>query len=341
MKTKQILGLILGVVLLTTAAFISEAKANNFKAGMNRVEFKSEGERIVGTLFLPANYKKGDKLPAIIVDGPWTQVKEQVSYVYAHKFAENGFAALAFDHRFWGESGGEPRSFESPKAKIQDLKNAITFLQTVSAIDKNRIGGLGVCFGASYMVMTAADDSRLKSVATTAAWLHDPESIKIRFGNERYNAYLQDGQTALKNYRENKQVDYVPAASTTDSRSAMFLQNTSGSGDYYVNEKRGVIPQWKNQFAAMAWVDWLNLDAINTVAPRLTQPILMVHSDNSALPDNVRKFYALVKSPKDLYWTVGNHLDFYDREKEVGDAVKALTKHFRDTLTANKARAKK
>lgn len=332
MNAKQILGFISAAILITLGGFMIEARANAYKAGMNRVEFTSEGERIVGTLFLPANYQQGDKLPVIVVEGPWTQVKEQVGYRYAQKFAENGFAALAFDSRFWGESGGEPRFFESPKAKVADLKAAVNYLKTVSAVDVNRIGGLGVCFGASYIMMTAAEDKDLKSVATVAAWLHDPESIKKLYGEERFNQYWQDGQRALKDYRENKKIDYVPAASTTDSHAAMFLINTSGSGDYYVSEKRGVIPQWTNRFAQMAWIDWLNLDAINSVAPRLTQPLLMIHSDNSALPDNVRRFYSLVKSPKELYWTTGNHLDFYDREKEVNDAVQALVRHFNKTM---------
>lgn len=115
----------------------------------------------------------------------------------------------------------------------------------------------------------------------------------------------------------------------------MFLQDTSGSGDYYTSPQRGVIPAWKNQFATMSWVDWLNLDSINQVAPKITQPILMIHSDESALPDNVRRFYGLVKAPKQMYWTKGRHLNFYDRDKEVSDAVQALTGHFQNTLAAN------
>lgn len=333
MKTKIFQMLFFSAFFLISGVFMNTASAKDYKAGMNRIEFKSEGVKMIGTLFLPASYKPGDRLPAIIVDGPWTQVKEQVGYAYARKLADNGFAALAFDHRFWGESGGEPRYFESPQAKVADLKNAASFLKTVSAVDKNKIGGLGVCFGASYIVMAAAEDADLKSVATVAAWLHDPASIKKLYGDERYNQYLQDGERALKNYEQSKKVNYVAAFSQTDSHAAMFLPKIDNGIDYYASEQRGVIPQWKNEFAQMAWVDWLNFDSINPVAPKLTQPLLMVHSDNSALPDNARKFYSLVESPKELYWTIGNHLDFYDREKEVGDAVQALVKHFNKTLT--------
>lgn len=304
----------------------------SFKPGMNKVSFQSEGEQMVGTLFLPANYKQGDKLPVIIIDGPWTQVKEQVGYRYGQELANRGFATLAINHRFWGESGGEPRSFESPRAKVQDLRNAISFLQTLPAVDANRIGGLGVCFGASYIMMTAAEDKRLKSVATTAAWLHDRPSIREQYGIDGYDQRMRAGQDALRRFQQNGTVDRVPAASTTDQRAAMFLQDTSGSGDYYTSLQRGVIPPWKNEFATMSWVDWLNLDSINPIAPRITVPLLMVHSDNSALPANVRKFYGLVKAPKELYWTKGMHLDFYDREPNVTDAVQAVTNHFRNTL---------
>ena len=47
--------------------------------------------------------------------------------------AERGLAALAFDHRFFGESGGEPRQFENPAAKIEDIRNAVTALLRTSA----------------------------------------------------------------------------------------------------------------------------------------------------------------------------------------------------------------
>ncbi|MDF5731439.1 MAG: hypothetical protein PUP92_26400 [Rhizonema sp. PD38] len=88
----------------------------------------------------------------------------------------------------------------------------------------------------------------------------------------------------------------------------------------------------------MSWVDWLKLDSINSVAPKITQPFLMVHSDKSALPDNARRFYGLVKAPKEIYWTTGQHSNFYDHEKEVSDAVQAVTAHFKKTLAANAKR---
>ncbi len=107
---------------------------------------------------------------------------------------------------------------------------------------------------------------------------------------KQFSQKMQAGQAALAKYKQSKTVDYVPAASKTNPQAAMYVKDTSGSGDYYTSTQRGVIPAWKNQFATMSWVNWLNLDSINSVAPKITQPFLMVHSDKSALPDNARRF---------------------------------------------------
>ena len=53
-----------------------------------------------------------------------TSVKEQVTGVYAAAFAVRGIAALAIDHRHYGESGGQPRQYEYSAHKIEDLRRA-------------------------------------------------------------------------------------------------------------------------------------------------------------------------------------------------------------------------
>jgi hypothetical protein len=157
---------------LESSQFLSR---NALKPGMNRVTFQSEGETLVGNLYLPTNYKPGDKLPAVVVTGAWMTIKEQMPGLYAQKLADRGFTALAFDFRSWGESGGKLRNFESPTDKIADIKNAVSFLQTVDAADPKRIAGLGICASAGYMAVATAEDSRIQSFITVAPWIHDPK----------------------------------------------------------------------------------------------------------------------------------------------------------------------
>src|SRR5436853_44119 len=89
-----------------------------------RVTFEVDGTTVVGNLHWPETAP----LAAVVLTGPLTSVKEQASGAYARALATRGFAALAFDHRTFGESAGEPRQYESPPRKIADIRAAADFL---------------------------------------------------------------------------------------------------------------------------------------------------------------------------------------------------------------------
>ena len=65
--------------------------------------------------------------------------------------AERGFAALAFDYRYFGESGGRTRQFENPDANIEDIRNAATALladdrlTNLASASWRRTDGAGGC----------------------------------------------------------------------------------------------------------------------------------------------------------------------------------------------------
>ena len=57
------------------------------KPGKNKIFYLSEGDKISAYLFIPKNYRKGEKRPAIIVSPPASGVKEQTAGLYAEKLA--------------------------------------------------------------------------------------------------------------------------------------------------------------------------------------------------------------------------------------------------------------
>ena len=290
-----------------------------------RITFKSGNDTIVGHLYLPGRARH--RWPTVIVTGSWTTVKEQMPAVYAKRLAEAGFAAFNFDFRNWGESGGKPRAYESPASKIEDIQNAARHLQREPAVDPDRIGGLAVCASAGYMAHAIAEGAPIRSLALVAPWLHDPVSILPVYGGEaEVRRRVEAGRTARQRYEQSGNVDYVAAYDPADPNAAMFFLL-----DYYALPERGAVPQWSNRFATMSWVDWFAFDALSA-AGRVNVPTLMVHSDNAALPDNARRFFAALPGPKHLFWTDGTQTDFYDREPFVSRSVAAAMEHFAETL---------
>lgn len=283
------------------------------------VSFSSEGASLSGLLFLPAGYRGDVKLPAVIVTGSWTTVKEQMPTLYAGLMARKGFAAFVFDFRGFGQSEGEPRQLESYRKKIEDIKNAITALEALPEVDADRIGGLGICASCGYMALTAAQDSRLKSLAMVAPWLHDQTLVELIYGgNAGVEARLMEAEKAITVWKERGVPTLVPACSATDEHAAMF-----GEWDYYLNPKRGAIAAWKNKFNVMSWKEWLTFDPIQ-IASRIHVPVLLVHSESAAIPQGAKAFYQDLPGDKKMVWTDGSQFDFYDSEKQVLFSVKEV-----------------
>ena len=109
-----------------------------------KVTFPNQFTSMAGHLFSPPNMEKGKRYPALAVAHPFGGVKEQTAGLYARKMAEKGYVTLAFDASHQGESGGHPRDTENPTERMEDIRCAIDHLATLSWVDEDRIGLLGI-----------------------------------------------------------------------------------------------------------------------------------------------------------------------------------------------------
>jgi fermentation-respiration switch protein FrsA (DUF1100 family) len=291
---------------------------------MNKVTFDSDGITLTGNLYLP----DGDgRAPGVVVAGTWTSVKELMADRYAERLAERGYAALSFDFTGFGESDGEPRDVENPARKVRDINHAVSFLATHPAVDGDRLAALGICAAAMYMSGNAAHDPRVKSLALVAPWLHDRAICEAAYGGpDAVAEKIKLAREARSRYDETGEIDYVPVVSSADPRAAMPYDI-----DFYLNPARGGIPAWPNRFAVMAWEDWLTYDAV-ALAPQITQPTLLVHSEDAAIPEGALRFHVGLAGPKDILWTQGTQFDFYDTEPQVTLSVDTVAAHFGRTL---------
>jgi uncharacterized protein len=289
-----------------------------------RVTFESKGETIVGVLFVPEG---AGPHPALVLDGPLTSVKEQVASNHGRAMAERGFVALAFDHRFFGESSGEPRQYESPPKKIEDLEAAVGFLAARPDVSADRIGVLGVCAGAGYAAGAVAKDARVRAFGAVAGFFHDAAQQRAWMG-EGYDRALRDAEEAKRRYEAGGEADMIPAVGKGDGPVAMPLAEAY---EYY-GTARGAVPNYTNAFAVLSRLDTLPYDA-QSAAPKITVPTALVHSEKALAPALARKFFDGLAGPKTIHWLDSKgQVDFYDDPALIAKAADVLAAHFREHL---------
>ncbi|KWX89280.1 hypothetical protein AMQ83_01565 [Paenibacillus riograndensis] len=132
------------------------------------IRFKNRfGIELAGDFYLPKD--AGDKkLPALVIGGPFGAVKEQASGRYANEMASLGFAALAFDGSYTGESGGTPRNVAAPDINTEDFMAAVDGIGLQSNVDRERIGVIGICGWGSIALNAVSIDKRVKAIATVS-----------------------------------------------------------------------------------------------------------------------------------------------------------------------------
>lgn len=285
-----------------------------------RFEFRSGGELIRGNLFMP----RGKPLAALVLTGPLTSVKEQASGAHARALSERGFAALAFDHRYFGESGGQPRQFENPRAKIDDIRAAVAAMREAEVTRGLPIAAVGVCAGAGYMAAAVAEEPAFIAFSGIAGFYAEatPESIAAA------RARIERGQAAERKWRDTGVAETIPAVAPDGGDVGMPLREAY---EFY-GTPRGAVPNYVNGFAVQSFAYTVPFDAVGA-ARSIKVPTLVVHSENALAPPLARKFIAgLQPQHEDLWLSSVGQIDFYDDPDLIALAADAVTKFFQARL---------
>jgi len=150
------------------------------------------GTPLYGKMFFPRGFTTRGKLPAIVVGHGINALSIGIEK-FAARFADRGFVAMAIDYETYGFSGSEvsllePDTTNDTKAvwektarvqlkrtdlnnfkEVEDYRAAISFLQTESGIDPQRIGIWGSSNAGSVVIAVAGRDARVKAVVSQIA----------------------------------------------------------------------------------------------------------------------------------------------------------------------------
>ena len=328
---KKLLSIFLLIFLLIIGVQeMSQAKENNWdkvfpksdKVNIQKVEFVNRfGIKLVGDLYIPKSIKKGDKLPAIAISGPFGAVKEQASGLYAQTLAEKGFITLAFDPSYTGESSGTPRNIASPDINTEDFSAAVDFLSNNANVNPDKIGILGICGFGGFALNAAQIDTRIK--ATVTSTMYDMTRVSAKGYNDSIDENGRyELKVALNNQRtlDYKNGTYAKATGLPDKLTGSEPQFVKDYYGYYKTQ-RGF---HKNSINSNGnWNQTSTLSLINlpilAYSNEIRTPVLMVHGENAhSRYFSEDAFKKLKGDNKELLIIEGaNHVDLYDNLEKI------------------------
>jgi pimeloyl-ACP methyl ester carboxylesterase len=160
------------------------------------IQFSSDGLALQGVMHVPEGGP--GPFPAIILCHGFGGSCHGAGHPELARTLEHaGYAALRFDFRGCGKSEGE-RGSVICEEEVDDLRNAIKFLQTQPGIDRAGIGLVGASLGGSLAIQVAATTPQIKLCVAIGA---------IGNGERRFRRQYPDAaqwQAFLNRVREAK-----------------------------------------------------------------------------------------------------------------------------------------
>lgn len=131
--------------------------------------FTAGGERCAAWMYRPEREASG-VAPVVVMAHGLSGTRRDRLGPFAERFADAGIAALVFDHRGFGDSGGEPDRFE-PARQLQDWGAAISHARSLLGLDPDRVATFGSSMGGGNALAAAAGDRRVAAAISQVPFL--------------------------------------------------------------------------------------------------------------------------------------------------------------------------
>lgn len=323
--------------LIAAVGFLSAAHAQNMSFGADNfyrsdnvtlqpVRFPSQyGHILAGNLFhlrglSEATNGTTSRLPAVVVGHPMGAVKEQSANLYAIKLAEQGFVSISIDLPFWGASQGTPRNAVLPDLYAEAFSAAVSYLGTLSFVDRDRIGGVGICGSGSFLLSAAKIDQRIKAIATSSMY---DMGAAVRQGlqrsqtKEQLKAVIAEATSQLWVEVNGGEVRYTGGTvqrletNTSEVQREFYDFYRTRRGEFTPDGSKESLTTHPTLSTFTKFVNFYPFNDIDLISPR---PVLFISGDQAHSREFSQDAYSLASEPKELVWVPGaGHVDLYDR----------------------------
>jgi uncharacterized protein len=128
-----------------------------------------DGVRLAATLYMPADLRSGERVPALLEYLPYRKDDDESDYSNHAYFARHGYVGVRVDIRGFGNSGGAPPNREYSAQEQQDGEHVIAWLARQSWSNGN-IGMFGISWGGFNSIqMAMRRPPALKTILAVAA----------------------------------------------------------------------------------------------------------------------------------------------------------------------------
>lgn len=288
---------------------------------MRPITFFSHGTRISGVLRVPEG---PGPFPAVVMCAGMTLTRDVWLQPNAEWLCARGFVTLSFDYRGFGASEGEPRCRLVPSMQVDDVRSALTFLETEPLVDARRLALFGVSLGASIAVATAGLDARAKATVAVAGPMDLGRVWRAYPGFEGFRAKVWAARQK---------------AVTTGEVSFIKLSRLLASDPETcakIERDAPALPQWRPELTFESLADLFEFRPEQVVADISPRAVLFVapELDRLIAEGELPSAYARAKEPKRLVTLKGiKHHEIYGEGQGFAPTMEAahafLTEHLR------------
>ena len=240
------------------------------------VTFRSEGVDIEALWFVPDG---AGPHPAVVMAGGWCYVKELVQPQYADVFRDAGFAALIFDYRGFGGSGGEPRQHLDPWAQIEDYRNAVSYLETRSEVDADHVAVWGISYSGGHALIVGAVDRRVRAVLSVVPVVEGLETMRRAHGTMGFRRFTSELLASRRRRFLTGEHEYMKHSSEHPA-DELCTWPFPGSPPLFQMLKETQAPRYENRNTVASAEMLLDYSVAPYVARLVDTPTLMVLADN-------------------------------------------------------------
>ena len=298
------------------------------------IAFDADGATLRGWLYRPV--ASSSPAPVVVMAHGYNCLKEFYLDKYAALLAAAGHVVVAYDHRNFGDSDGEPRQELDPWVQVRDYRNAITYAQTLDGVDPSRVGVWGSSYAGGHVLVVGAIDRRVGCVVSQVPTISGWESTLRRVAPPALAGQRQAFDADRLGRFHGEKAATVPMV--VDPAEGGIASHASAdaweffTGQHAPPEDQWRFEKWRNEVTLRSlelYSEYEPGSFIERIAPT---PLLMIVGDVDVVcpTDLALGAFNRAREPKRLELIPGGHFSAYTDQFD--RAARAATEWFAEHL---------